>query len=376
MQVIDTVNVNTAFTQDLPKLLGSMISRRSESRNGPVENLGSLTTVYRKPFQRMLRLPRRDANPIFHVIESLWMLAGQDDVASMSSMVPSMASYGNPESGKFDGAYGARWRSYFSVDQIPAVVKELSATPNSRRAVIGMYDAATDVPRWSSSKDIPCNLAVKFDITYGCLNMFVFNRSNDIMLGAYGANAVHFSVLHEYVFRTLRFLDPDLQPGRYEQISADSHLYTEALYGEQKAGIFQTPFTSDETADPYADGSYQSVDWFSLGALHTTDAAQLISLFNHELSNFRRTFRQQFLGEDVPFRPVPRHPFFEQVVDPLLRSYRAFKAPTRDWDVISSKMESIERFSNTYLGNPHFDVYQNTREWYLRRAAKEGVTLL
>lgn len=376
MHVIDTENVNTAVTRDLPRLMSTLISQRSESRNGPVENLGSLTTVYRRPFQRMLRLPRRDANPIFHVTESLWMLAGKDDVASMAALVPSMSNYGNQETGKFDGAYGARWRSYFSVDQVAAVIKELSVTPNSRRAVIGMYDAATDVPRWASSKDIPCNLSVKFDITNDCVNMFVFNRSNDLMLGAYGANAVHFSVLHEYVFRSLKVTNPGLQPGRYEQISADSHLYTEALYGEQKARLFKEPFTEAEQIDPYADGSYQSVDWFSLNTTSDLDAAQLIALFNYELSSFPRTFRQQFLGETVAFRPVPRHPFFEQVVDPLLRSYRAFKAERRDWDVVSAQMDQIEAFSNTYLGNPYFDVYQNTKEWYLRRAEKEGVTLL
>lgn len=54
------------------------------------------------------------------------------------------------------------------------------------------------------------------------LNMTVFNRSNDLLWGALGANAVHFSFLQEYMAANL-----GLEVGKYNQISNNLHVYTE-----------------------------------------------------------------------------------------------------------------------------------------------------
>jgi hypothetical protein len=50
--------------------------------------------------------------------------------------------------------------------------------------------------------------------------MLVTNRSNDIVWGAYGANAVHFSYLLEYVASSI-----GVKVGRYWQVSNDFHIY-------------------------------------------------------------------------------------------------------------------------------------------------------
>jgi hypothetical protein len=52
------------------------------------------------------------------------------------------------------------------------------------------------------------------------LDMTVINRSNDMLLGALGANYVHFSFLQEYVALAAGFA-----VGRYNQISNNLHLY-------------------------------------------------------------------------------------------------------------------------------------------------------
>ena len=51
--------------------------------------------------------------------------------------------------------------------------------------------------------------------------MTVSNRSNDIIWGTFGANAVHMSMLHEYVASALM-----LHVGKYTQISDSFHAYT------------------------------------------------------------------------------------------------------------------------------------------------------
>jgi hypothetical protein len=41
-----------------------------------------IMTEYADPTNRVLFSPMRDANPFFHVMETLWMLAGRNDLAS------------------------------------------------------------------------------------------------------------------------------------------------------------------------------------------------------------------------------------------------------------------------------------------------------
>ncbi len=77
-----------------------------------------------------------------------------------------------------------------------------------------------------SSLDLPCNLCVKFFVRHlgavNYLDMIVMNRSNDMIWGAYGANSVHMSVLHEYVAKSCQ-----MAIGKYTQFSADAHVYAE-----------------------------------------------------------------------------------------------------------------------------------------------------
>jgi hypothetical protein len=67
--------------------------------------------------------------------------------------------------------------------------------------------------------------------------MIVFNRSNDIIFGCYGANAVHFSFLQEYIACCC-----GLSLGTYTQLSSDFHAYKNVL--EQKV---DNNSVSDET---------------------------------------------------------------------------------------------------------------------------------
>lgn len=58
--------------------------------------------------------------------------------------------------------------------------------------------------------------------------MTVLNRSNDMIWGAYGANAVHFSVLQEFIATAV-----GVPVGVYRQFSHNLHMYTELYdYGK------------------------------------------------------------------------------------------------------------------------------------------------
>lgn len=221
MHVFNVRNVHQALPLALNQLRDRGIER--DSRNGTVRMFEQpVTTVYIRPNERVIFHPLRDANPFFHLYESLWMLGGRRDVNSVAAYVKRMATFS--DDGKtFHGAYGYRWRHHFKIDQLAIIIQALDANPLDRRCVLGMWDPRVDLGR--EGKDFPCNTTAMFSVDHlGKLNMMVTNRSNDLIWGAYGANAVHFSFLQEYVAGAL-----GREVGAYWQVSNNFHAYASVL---------------------------------------------------------------------------------------------------------------------------------------------------
>lgn len=222
-------NVNDAFVESWWKV--RTYSEEQPSRNGPVLVVPEpVMTVYAKPTERVLWDPRRDANHIFHLVEAMWMFAGRNDVESLLPFNSNYKNYAEPD-GIVHGAYGHRWRKHFGPDQIMRVIEELRRDPNSRRAVLAMWDPyASDMDAW---RDTPCNTHVYFGVRNGQLDMTVCCRSNDLLWGCYGANVVHFSFLQELIA-----LELGLAIGVYRQFSNNFHVYTN---NEMVKSYLETP---------------------------------------------------------------------------------------------------------------------------------------
>ena len=215
--LITVRNVNQALSDALWLLVAN--GENEPSRNGAVVVApGPVLTTYTHPQERVLFSPMRNANPFFHLMEALWMLAGNNDLAWPLFFNSRFKEYS--DDGKtIRGAYGHRWREWFGVDQLPLLVELLRRDPTTRRAVLNMWSTADDL--YSDSRDVPCNTQAYFDLRGGALNMTVCCRSNDLLWGAYGANAVHFSMLQEYLASWL-----NVKMGEYRQFSNNLHLYT------------------------------------------------------------------------------------------------------------------------------------------------------
>jgi hypothetical protein len=163
--------------------------------------------------------------------------------------------------GVLSDAYGWRWRHWPSVfkgeekDQLVRVIKYLQANPNGRRAVLTMWDPDRDLYVGESTPSVPCNTQVYFRVSLGCrdepnrLNITVTCRSNDLIWGAYGENAVVFSMLQEYVAANL-----GLVVGTYYQVSNDFHAYV-ALYDKLRAALREEtptdPYTNPAIVAPF-----------------------------------------------------------------------------------------------------------------------------
>ncbi len=194
------------------------------SRAGPVLTFPAPVMVtYRNPTERVLFSPMRDANPFFHLMEAFWMLAGRKDLEFPRKFNSNFGQFSD-DGVYLHGAYGFRWRNHFGIDQIVYVIELLREDPTTRRAVIAMWDPKVD--NGKDLKDIPCNTTVYFRNVprngQSQLDMTVCNRSNDLVWGLCGANAVHMSILHELIAGAA-----GLPLGVYRQFTNNLHVYTD-----------------------------------------------------------------------------------------------------------------------------------------------------
>lgn len=185
-------------SQVLPIILSDLIEYGNEvgSRNGRVKEILNPQIVIQNPVCREVLSLNRKANVFAQIAETMWVLAGRNDVEWLSAYLPRAKDYS--DDGKvWRGGYGPRIRGgHFGFDQLEHVIDILKDDPLSRRAVIAIYEPITDA---SPGKDIPCNDFLQFQSRGGALHMTVTVRSNDVMWGWSGINTFEWSTLQEII---------------------------------------------------------------------------------------------------------------------------------------------------------------------------------
>lgn len=378
---------DTAFCKLLDDLWsGALPVRRESSRVGDVLVVEEpITLTYLKPRQRVMFNPVRDANPFFHLFESLWMLAGRNDVAPLAYYNSKIAEIASDDGKTFNGAYGWRWRragsypretpagyrfgsSTMVCDQLETLIHHLQTTPNSRRAVLQMWNVSDDLLLIDRVKDVCCNLCVMFssrkssaalwkfalerfgvsppeindnrryslqkianfrekkpstigqietEVSTGhvprYLDMTVCNRSNDLVWGMLGANVVHFSFLQEYVANSL-----GMQVGVYQQFTNNLHIYTDrAKIDEWLKGFEQVP-----------------KDYPAFGPNLIEDQSS-----RHRFDNENRHFVSKFGQHRTMNTEGLFTPFLQQVAWPMCAAFEAHKA--RDYNSANLHLDQV-----------------------------------
>jgi len=304
MDVIKCRNVNDGFIRGLD-LLSFDQGEVKESRAGSVvEHECAVSTVYEKPWERVLFEEVRDANPFFHFMEGLWMLAGRNDLTFVKQYNNRMGDYSD-DGETLHGAYGWRWIDYFrdsssvalgTINQLDIIIERLKADPTDRRCVLQMWDPVNDLNR--KGVDVPCNTSIYFKIRNNRLLMTVCCRSNDIIWGTFGANIVHMSMLQEYMARAI-----DVEIGEYTQVSDSFHAYTK-VFDEMHSRLEESDvfdyYSMKHFENPY---SNKSINYYPMVN------SDNIEDWNKELVKFldRKPF------EEVEFEDV----FFSDVAVPL-----------------------------------------------------------
>lgn len=361
MKVLHAMNVNQALSEGLYYLRGEGVLEKS--RNGDVVvSPVPVTTVYQFPRERVLFSPVRDANPFFHLMESLWMLAGRNDIGFPCFFNGKFEKYS--DDGKtFHGAYGHRWLRAFgdltpsesrnnesiirgeihpSMNQLKKIGQELRRDPTSRRCVLQMWSAPLDLPLATGKeqgKDVPCNTHAYFLVNNGNLDMTVCCRSNDIVWGAYGANAVHMSIMMEYVAVIV-----GVPVGCYRQISNNYHAYV-SLFGSDWEENMRAMGADAARADEYIDGIEPSVV--------VEDAAK----FDADISEFFKAWDARATGSLMEINlDYFSTKFFRDCALPMFASWFFRKAKAGDG---LNELEPMKA--------DHEDWYIACREWIIRR---------
>lgn len=205
-------NVNEALFDGLQTLFRR--GRDVVVRGQNTIELDDVLFIISNPLERCIFLKGRNDNIFAKVAETLWVLAGRNDIKWLSHYLPRAADFSDDGS-IWRGGYGPRLRD--GVDQVMQCVNILSRDPESRRAVMTIFDPDKD---FVDSKDIPCNIAIHWLIRDGFLNMKVFQRSSDIWWGFSGINTFEWSVLHQLMASWL-----NVQVGTLAYFISSLHLY-------------------------------------------------------------------------------------------------------------------------------------------------------
>jgi thymidylate synthase len=130
------------------------------------------------------------------------------------------------------------------VNQLPIIVERLREDPDTRQAVITLWDPEFDAH--GGKKDHPCTSLFNFRIRDGKLNMSTFMRSNDAIHG-WTFDLIQFSMLMQSIASSLQ-----VGVGTYSHHVGSFHIYEPHwnianaiianIYGE--GDVFEIPFFS------------------------------------------------------------------------------------------------------------------------------------
>lgn len=188
--------------------------------------------VLENPENCLITFKERGLNYAYLTIEKFMYLSKFQDPDIMVKYNSKMADYINPDTGRFDGAYGDR---IAKGNQLEWCYEELKKDPDSRRAVVMIHDY-TDCNH--DTKDSTCTLSLHFMIRDGKLDLITTMRSNDILWGTC-LDVPAFCFLQEVMAYWL-----GIPVGRYIHQASSLHFYDTV---EQK--IDKVFYGSRETLD-------------------------------------------------------------------------------------------------------------------------------
>lgn len=200
----------------LAKVYRQLLSRgtRIDPTKGPAREIYGVLLKLSAPRLRLSRTESR--GKVFSCLgELLWILAGSNALNFIQHYIPDYADSSDDGLTIF-GAYGPRMFGRGAHDQLARVISLLRAKPDSRQAVVQLFDRNDIIKQ---HKDVPCTCTLQFVIRDRRLHLLASMRSNDAWLGL-PHDVFAFTMIQELVARSL-----GVELGEYKHSVGSLHLY-------------------------------------------------------------------------------------------------------------------------------------------------------
>ncbi len=220
---------------DIMRLILGGIRQHGEWINpskGGCQELTGVLIELTNPRARISRTETR-GKPFSCLGELSWYLAKTNDLAFISYYIPQYRE--SADGDIIFGGYGPRLFNWDGVNQIANVAALLKTKPDSRQAVIQLFNPNDIVDRHS---DVPCTCTIQFMIRRKKLHVLTSMRSNDVIVGL-PHDIFCFTMLQEIMARVL-----SVEVGHYKHMVGSLHLYD----------------TDKDAADQFLSEGWQSTD--------------------------------------------------------------------------------------------------------------------
>jgi|GEM_PF-1855174 len=219
---------------------------------------------------RHLNLKGRNSNIFALIGESMWVMAGREDTEYLMNFIPRANDFS--DDGKtWRASYGERMYHQDQLQGIIEIFKEDGLY--TRRATLTIYDPNKDTKKalkevygLDKSLDIPCNQWLNFFVDFdNSLNLKVIQRSGDAIWGAMSINLVEFSILHEIVYNTLKWIYPEIKLGTYNHSITNFHIYENTSSQAREAlNIEQPTFLENQYEIDSPENIYDLKEFFKI----------------------------------------------------------------------------------------------------------------
>lgn len=201
-----------------------------------VGELINATIIIDDPTRGIVESNIRNMDIRYALGELMFYLSGSNklsDINQYSKFWNKLSSDGET----VNSAYGHRIHYKFGFDQWEQVKAQLIADKHSRQAIIHIKEP-TDCTL-NRTQDLPCTLALQFQIREGALYMSTMMRSNDIWLG------FPFDVFCFTALQVKMAMELGVSLGDYTHFVGSLHLYERNYVGGEKIGAFQSTVQSN-----------------------------------------------------------------------------------------------------------------------------------
>lgn len=192
-----------------------------ESRVGKTKELIGVSLCIGNPRARLIVEPIRKHSLRYIVKECKWYFSGDYNITEIAKMAKLWYLVSDSHD-MCNSNYGAKL-FHHKVDrhhtQFDFVIRQLRFNPETRRAIFFLNLFDRDYKQMLDTRDFPCNIAAQLMKVNDRLDMFVFQRSGDLVYGLTN-DIPFFTIVQEMIARLLGW-----ELGHYHHYVTNLHIY-------------------------------------------------------------------------------------------------------------------------------------------------------